>query len=45
MVDNSKSKVTIDDNNFGTFKVHFIRKLETRGGKPNDATLKIGEKV
>ena len=45
VVDNGKSLVTIDDTNFGTFKVHFLRKLETRGGKPNDATLKIGEKV
>ena len=27
------------------FKVHFLRKLMTRGGTKNDAALKVGEKI
>ena len=45
VVDISKSKITLDDNNIGMFKVHFLRKLMTRGGTKNDAALKVGEKI
>ena len=36
--------ISVDDNNFATFKVHFLRQLKTRGNL-DDSVLEVGEPV
>jgi len=44
IVDQKNSSVTVSANGFASFKVHFIRKLKTRG-EENDAVLEIGKSI